>query len=64
MPRIPGPISSKKHRPPISEEKPYQQMTVDGHLNMPRGYDVPPGAGGLLNGMRTFHYFTIPDTAL
>ena len=42
--------------------KPYQQMTVDGHLNMPRGYDVPPGAGGLLNGMRTFHYFTIPDT--
>ena len=42
--------------------KPYQEMTVDGHLNMPRGYDVPPGAGGLLNGMRTFHYFTIPDT--
>ena len=42
--------------------KPYQQMNVDGHLNMPRGYDVPPGAGGLLNGMRTFHYFTIPDT--
>ena len=42
--------------------KPYQNMTVDGHLNMPRGYDVPPGAGGLLNGMRTFHYFTIPDT--
>ena len=42
--------------------KPYQQLTVDGHLNMPRGYDVPPGAGGLLNGMRTFHYFTIPDT--
>ena len=42
--------------------KPYQKMNVDGHLNMPRGYDVPPGAGGLLNGMRTFHYFTIPDT--
>ncbi len=42
--------------------KPYQQMKVDGHLNMPRGYDVPNGAGGLLNGMRTFHYFTIPDT--
>ena len=42
--------------------KPYQNMKVDGHLNMPRGYDVPTGAGGLLNGMRTFHYFTIPDT--
>jgi hypothetical protein len=42
--------------------KPYQRTTVDGHLNMPRGYDVPTGAGGLLNGMRTFHYFTIPDT--
>ena len=42
--------------------KPYQRMKVDGHLNMPRGYDVPSGAGGLLNGMRTFHYFTIPDT--
>lgn len=41
--------------------KPYQKCMVDGHLNMPRGYDVPPGAGGLLNGMRTFHYFTIPD---
>ena len=41
--------------------KPYQTARVDGHLNMPRGYDVPTGAGGLLNGMRTFHYFTIPD---
>ncbi len=40
----------------------YQNMKVDGHLNMPRGYDVPTGAGGLLNGMRTFHYFTLPDT--
>ena len=42
--------------------KPYQNMKVDGHINMPRGYDVPTGAGGLLNGMRTFHYFTMPDT--
>ena len=41
--------------------KPYQTARVDGHLNMPRGYDVPTGAGGLLNVMRTFHYFTIPD---
>ncbi|MBQ6339400.1 MAG: hypothetical protein IJI36_09655 [Kiritimatiellae bacterium] len=41
--------------------KPYQSARVDGHLNMPRGYDVPTGAGGLLNGMRTFHFFTIPD---
>ncbi|MBQ9432075.1 MAG: hypothetical protein IJU44_11055 [Kiritimatiellae bacterium] len=41
--------------------RPYQQMQVDGHLNMPRGYDVREGMGGLLNGMRTFHYFSIPD---
>ena len=25
--------------------KPYQTAHVDGHLNMPRGYDVPTGAG-------------------
>ncbi len=42
--------------------KPYQNMQVDGHQNMPRGLDVPTGMGGLFNGMRTFHYFTIPDT--
>ena len=41
--------------------KTYQAMQVDGHLNMPRGYDVAPGMKGLLNGMRTFHYFSIPD---
>ena len=41
--------------------KPYQSLQVDGHLNMPRGYDVAPGMKGLLNGMRTFHYFSIPD---
>ena len=42
--------------------RPYHSLTVDGHLNMPRGLDVPTGMGGLFNGMRTFHYFTIPDT--
>ena len=41
---------------------PYQEMWVDGHLNMPRGLDVPTGMGGLFNGMRTFHYFSLPDT--
>ena len=41
--------------------KPYQAYYVDGHLNMPRGFDVREGMGGLLNGMRTFHYFTLPD---
>jgi len=42
--------------------KPYQSLMVDGHLNMPRGYDVAaPGKFGLLNGMRTFHYFSLPD---
>ena len=39
----------------------YQYVNVDGHLNMARGLDVPTGMGGLFNGMRTFHYFTIPD---
>ena len=39
----------------------YQHLRVDGHLNMPRGLDVKEGMGGLLNGMRTFHYFSIPD---
>jgi hypothetical protein len=39
----------------------YQHLKVDGHLNMPRGLDVKEGMGGLLNGMRTFHYFSIPD---
>ena len=42
--------------------KPYHSLQVDGHLNMPRGLDVPIGMGGLFNGMRTFHYFTIPDS--
>jgi len=41
--------------------KPYQALKVDGHLNMPRGFDVREGMGGLLNGMRTFHYFSLPD---
>ena len=41
--------------------KPYQALQVDGHLNMPRGFDVREGMGGLLNGMRTFHYFSLPD---
>ena len=41
--------------------KPYQKMWVDGHLNVPRGIDVGVGMGGMLNGMRTFHYFSLPD---
>ena len=41
--------------------RPYHGLTVDGHRNMPRGLDVPTGMGGLFNGMRTFHFFTIPD---
>ena len=39
----------------------YQQMTVDGHRNILRGIDVPEGPNGLLAGMRTVHYGTIPD---
>ena len=43
--------------------KPYHSMIVDGHRNEARGFDSKiNGMGGLLNGMRTFHYFTIPDT--
>ncbi len=42
--------------------RPMHSLEVDGHLNMPRGLDVPNGMGGLLNGMRTFHFFTLPDT--
>ncbi len=41
--------------------KPYQNLQVDGHLNMPRGFDVKEGIGGMFNGMRTFHYFSLPD---
>ena len=42
---------------------PYHSMTVDGHRNDARGWDAKAdGMAGLLNGMRTFHYFTIPDT--
>ena len=39
----------------------YQQMMVDGHLNMPRGIDIPEGRNGLMAGMRTVHYGTVPD---
>ena len=39
----------------------YQKMTVDGHRNILRGIDVPAGQNGLLAGMRTVHYGTVPD---
>ena len=43
--------------------QPYHEMTVDGHRNEARGWDAKSeGMDGMLNGMRTFHYFTIPDT--
>lgn len=40
--------------------KAYHHRTVDGHMNMPRGLDIPRSMGGLMGGMRTFHYFSIP----
>ena len=40
--------------------KNYHHETVDGHMNMPRGLDIPTGMGGLMGGMKTLHYFTIP----
>ena len=40
----------------------YQGATVDGHLNLQRGIDIPEGVGhGLPNGHRTVLYGTIPD---
>ena len=42
--------------------KPYHSMIVDGHRNEARGLDIKDDMRGLLNGMRTLHYFTIPDT--
>ena len=42
--------------------KPYHSLTVDGHRNEARGFDAKgSGMTGMLNGMRTFHYFTLPD---
>ena len=40
--------------------KQYHHNTVDGHMNMPRGLDIPTGVGGLMGGMKTLHYFTLP----
>ena len=40
----------------------YHHLTVDGHMNMPRGLDIPEGMGGLMGGMRTLHYFSLPET--
>ena len=44
-----------------SHLKAYQDLVVDGHLNRLRGIDVEPGRLGLLSGMRTVHFGTIPD---
>jgi len=41
--------------------KAYHHDKVDGHMNMPRGIDIPEGMGGLMGGMRTLHYFTLPQ---
>ncbi|MBQ9274414.1 MAG: hypothetical protein IJ228_06320 [Succinivibrio sp.] len=42
--------------------RPYHDMQVDGHKNIARGIDIPEGGlGGLLGGMRTLHYFTLPE---
>ena len=42
----------------------YHHLTVDGHMNMPRGLDIPEGMGGLMGGMRTLHYFSLPETGV
>ncbi|MCR5814178.1 MAG: hypothetical protein K6G15_06775 [Desulfovibrio sp.] len=45
-----------------SHAEAYHHQIVDGHMNMPRGLDIPEGMGGLMGGMRTLHYFTLPET--
>ena len=42
--------------------KAYHHEAVDGHMNMARGLDIPEGMGGLMGGMRTLHYFALPET--
>ena len=42
--------------------KAYHHQAVDGHMNMARGLDIPEGMGGLMGGMRTLHYFALPET--
>lgn len=44
-----------------SHLKAYQGMMVDGHRNVMRGIDVEEGRNGLLAGMKTVHFGTIPD---
>ncbi len=39
----------------------FHHQQIDGHMNMPRGFDIPEGMGGLMGGMRTFHYFALPS---
>ena len=40
--------------------KTYHHDYVDGHMNMPRGFDIPSGMGGLFGDMKTFHFFAVP----
>ena len=54
-------LSNGDKLPDGSHLEAYQKMTVDGHRNILRGIDVPEGKKGLLAGMRTVHYGTIPD---
>ena len=41
--------------------KAYHHRQIDGHMNMPRGLDIPQGIDGLMGGMKTFHYFALPE---
>lgn len=55
-------MSDKIYPRASTHAEPYHSMIVDGHRNEARGFDMTDGHRGFLNGMRTMHYFTIPDT--
>ena len=40
----------------------YHRQQIDGHMNMPRGIDIPQGMGGLMGGMRSLEYFAVPES--
>lgn len=39
----------------------YHHNYIDGHMNMPRGFDIPAGMSGLFGDMKTFQFFAIPE---
>ena len=44
------------------DEPQYHRQQIDGHLNMPRGIDIPKGMSGLMSGKRSLQYFAVPQS--